>query len=98
MVFRSKQPVDKSLNFDSRHNICCTLDKSLSKMKLIKEILDLIGRCQLKKALTGRHNVYRTHIEHFWTSERYEEEEKAIHSFAHVGKEDIEIIIKPADV
>ncbi|MFS7954024.1 hypothetical protein Hanom_Chr07g00625441 [Helianthus anomalus] len=88
----------KLSNFDSSHNICCTLDKSLSKMKPFEEILDFIGRCQLKKALMDRHKVYHAHIERFSTGMRYEEEDKEIHSFSHVGKEDIEVIIKPADI
>ncbi|MFS7945872.1 hypothetical protein Hanom_Chr06g00529231 [Helianthus anomalus] len=41
-------------------------------MNLFEEILDFIGRCQLKKALTDKHKVYRSHIKRFWTSERYE--------------------------
>ncbi|KAF5803105.1 hypothetical protein HanRHA438_Chr06g0276681 [Helianthus annuus] len=88
----------KSSNFDSRHNICCTLHKSLSKTKPFEEILDFIGRCQMKKVLTDKHKVYRSHIECFWTGERYKEEDKAIHSFALVGKDDIELIIKPDDI
>ncbi|MFS7904865.1 hypothetical protein Hanom_Chr01g00041051 [Helianthus anomalus] len=92
----------KSSNFDSTHNICCTLDKTLSKMKPFKKILDFIDRCRLKKALIDRHKVYRSHIERFWTSARYKEEDTATHSFARVKEEgkdkDIKVIINPVDI
>ncbi|KAJ0681751.1 hypothetical protein HanPI659440_Chr16g0639591 [Helianthus annuus] len=92
----------KSSNFYSKHNICCTLDKTLSKMEPFEEILDFIDQCQLKKALTDKHKAYRSHIERFWTGAKYEEADKAIHSFARIKEndedKDIEVIITPADI
>ncbi|MFS7984015.1 hypothetical protein Hanom_Chr11g00981591 [Helianthus anomalus] len=51
----------KTSNFDSKHNICCVLDKKLSKMESFKHILDFKDRIRIKKALTDQHKAYRSH-------------------------------------
>ncbi|MFS7968436.1 hypothetical protein Hanom_Chr09g00797421 [Helianthus anomalus] len=61
---------------------------------------NFINRCRWKKSLTDRHKAYRSRIERFWTGAKYEEADKAIHSFARIKEndedKDVEVIVTPA--
>ncbi|MFS7936320.1 hypothetical protein Hanom_Chr05g00414161 [Helianthus anomalus] len=39
--------MQKSTNFNAKHNICCTLDKTLPKMKPFEDVLEFISRRML---------------------------------------------------
>ncbi|KAF5804577.1 hypothetical protein HanRHA438_Chr05g0208321 [Helianthus annuus] len=93
----------KSSNFDDKHNICCTLDKTLPKMKPFEDVLEFIEKNWIRKALTDTHKCYRAHVESFWNAARYDEDEKTIYSAVKLkdddGKDiDVEVKFKVEDV
>ncbi|KAJ0750074.1 hypothetical protein HanLR1_Chr05g0177681 [Helianthus annuus] len=93
----------KCTNFDARHNIFGTLDKSLPRMEPFKDMIDFIDRNRNKKALTDKHKCYRSHIQRFWNDARYDEDSKSIVSVLKIKDEnqkdvDIEVKFKVEDV
>ncbi|MFS7936146.1 hypothetical protein Hanom_Chr05g00412011 [Helianthus anomalus] len=45
----------RSSNFDGKHNIYCTLDKTLPKLKSFEDVLEFIEKSRIRKALTDTH-------------------------------------------
>ncbi|MFS7986718.1 hypothetical protein Hanom_Chr11g01013601 [Helianthus anomalus] len=86
----------KSSNFDARHNICCTLDKTLSKMGLFTDVLEVMERSRINKVLTDRYKCYKSHIENFWKNARFDDSLKTIFSVLKVkdGNKDIDVEVK----
>ncbi|MFS7962247.1 hypothetical protein Hanom_Chr08g00724411 [Helianthus anomalus] len=81
------------VEFDPSHNTSCVYDEKFPKMAVFKDILEFIKRLPIQKALTNQHNVFRSHIEHFWKNAKYDEENKVITSIVSSNKEDKEIVI-----
>ncbi|KAM0037802.1 hypothetical protein Hdeb2414_s0013g00407511 [Helianthus debilis subsp. tardiflorus] len=87
----------KSLDFHNKHNICCTLDKTLQNMSSFVEILKFIEDSRIHKALTDQHKCYESHVRAFWNSAHYVEDDKAIHSTVKMkddNNKDIDVAVK----
>ncbi|KAJ0467212.1 hypothetical protein HanIR_Chr14g0682831 [Helianthus annuus] len=87
----------KSLDFHNKHNICCTLDKTLRNMSSFVEILKFIEDSRIHKALTDQHKCYESHVRAFWNSAHYVEDDKAIHSTVKMkddNNKDIDVAVK----
>ncbi|KAM0062555.1 hypothetical protein Hdeb2414_s0004g00149531 [Helianthus debilis subsp. tardiflorus] len=84
--------VDSIVEFDPSYNICCVYDEKLPKMAVFKSILEFMKRLPIQKALTNKHNVFRSHIERFWKNAKYDEESKVITSIVSLNGVEKEIV------
>ncbi|KAM0050727.1 hypothetical protein Hdeb2414_s0007g00227161 [Helianthus debilis subsp. tardiflorus] len=85
--------MDSIVEFDPSHNICCVYDEKLPKIAVFKSILEFMKRLPIQKALTNKHNVFRSHIDRLWKTAKYDEESKVITSIVSLNGKDKEIVI-----
>ncbi|KAJ0618980.1 hypothetical protein HanHA89_Chr02g0066181 [Helianthus annuus] len=80
--------------FDPVHNSCVDLD--VEKCPLLSEfssILSYMDRIPVKKAMTEQRPIYRSHIERFWKSALYDEDNKVISAEVEVNGETKTILV-----
>ncbi|KAJ0829147.1 hypothetical protein HanLR1_Chr00c0030g0695341 [Helianthus annuus] len=80
--------------FDPVHNSCVDLD--VQKCPLLSEfnsILNYMDRIPVKKAMTDQRPIHRSHIERFWKSAEYDEDNKVISAKVEVKGETKTILV-----
>ncbi|KAJ0751946.1 hypothetical protein HanPI659440_Chr09g0318651 [Helianthus annuus] len=83
--------------FDPVHNSCVDLD--IEKCPLLSEfssILSYMDRIPVKKAMTEQRPIYRSHIERFWKSALYDEDNKVISAEVEVNGKTETILVTEA--
>ncbi|KAM0019472.1 hypothetical protein Hdeb2414_s0025g00656301 [Helianthus debilis subsp. tardiflorus] len=97
VLYRVEVQSGRASDWDKSHYIYCLLDEHYTDNTPFKVITKFLRESKIHKAVTNRTIVYESHVRRFWSSVRYEENEKMICSSVRKKNEngqDVDLEIK----